>query len=79
MLRIITSLAYLYIKNQQRLFDRDFIFEQSQYRNMLYVKLSSLHKLKIRYTIVFKKISFNKNKNFLFYRFLMKIISNNYS
>ena len=55
MLKIITNSIYSHIRIQRKLFDKQLIFDQIQHQNMLYSKLNSLHKLKMKYTVVFNK------------------------
>jgi hypothetical protein len=55
LLRLIISLAYLFIKSLRVLFNRFLVFEQTQHQRMLYAQLSSLQKLKIKYAAVFNR------------------------
>ncbi len=69
LLRLIISLAYLFIKSLRMLFNRFLVFEQTQHQRMLYVQLSSLQKLKIKYAAIF-----NKNLNKFELRILFSVI-----
>jgi hypothetical protein len=55
LLRLIISSTYSFIKSLRVLFNRFLALNQTQHQRMLYAQLSSLQKLKIRYTVVFNK------------------------
>ncbi len=55
LLRLIINSTYSFIKSLRVLFNRFFVFNQTQHQRMLYAQLSSLQKLKIRYAAIFKK------------------------
>ncbi len=55
LLRIIIGSAYVAIKKQRTLSNRQLLLDQTQHQNSLYAQLSFLHKLKIRYAVVFNR------------------------
>jgi hypothetical protein len=55
LLRLIINSIYFFIKSFRVLFNRSFVFNQTQHQRMLYAQLSSLQKLKIKYTAIFNK------------------------
>ena len=70
LLRIIISLIYEHIRSQRKLSDRAWMLEATQHQRTLYVQLSSLHKLEIKYATIFKKNIINFENRISFSAFL---------